>query len=273
MTASAGASGEQNTAPVPDEHRLETSDGLTIVYQVWGDAADATPPVLLHHGFAVDAKLNWVLPGVVEALTTAGRRVVALDARGHGRSDKPHDSARYGEATMARDLLRLIDRLDAPTVDLVGYSMGSIVSLLAAAQDSRIARLVVGGVGGGVVEVGGLDTRALPSDAVARALRTDDPADITDAAALPFRQLVDATGADRLALAAHADVVHQERIALERIEIPAMVLVGKDDPLAIRPAVLADALPRGSVHEVPGDHMSAVTAPAFAQAIVEFLAR
>lgn len=58
-------------------------DGLEIAYYIWG-AAGALPPVVLHHGFIANANVNWVLPGIVLALTNAGRQVVALDARVHG---------------------------------------------------------------------------------------------------------------------------------------------------------------------------------------------
>lgn len=69
--------------------------------------------MLLLHGFAADARLNWEGPGVVEALVARGRHVLALDARGHGSSDKPHDDALYGEPVMARDVRQLIDRAGA----------------------------------------------------------------------------------------------------------------------------------------------------------------
>lgn len=255
------------------ERRMVAADGVGIAYRGWGDANGGAPPVVLHHGFAVDANLNWVIPGVVAALVSAGRHVVALDARGHGRSDKPHDSAAYGEPTMARDLLQLLDTLARPAFDLVGYSMGSVVSLLAAVDDTRIERLVVGGVGAGVVEVGGLDTRAVPSTAIEAALRTDDPATIAVPEARPFRELVDAIFGDRLALAAQAAVVHQQPIALERIRARTLVLAGEVDPLAVRPEVLARAIPGATLQKVAGDHMSAVMNPDFAAAIVRFLAR
>ncbi len=125
--------------------------------------------MFLHHGFAVDSRLNWVLPGVVKALTSAGRQVFAIDARGHGQSDKPHEAERDGEPNMAKDLRALFDLVAAPNVDLVGYSMGSVVSLLCACDDRRIERLVAGGVGASVVELGGLDTRAVNNAAIAQA--------------------------------------------------------------------------------------------------------
>jgi len=88
---------------------FETPDGLKLVYREWGEAHDSAVPVLLHHGFVADANANWAATGVVDALVDAGRRVVAHDARGHGGSDKPHDSRRYGELAMA-----IVEFLTAP---------------------------------------------------------------------------------------------------------------------------------------------------------------
>jgi hypothetical protein len=50
------------------------------------------------------------------------------------------------------------------------------------------------------------------------------------------------------------------------------VLAGEEDPLAIRPQVLADALPHGRLQLLAGDHMGALADPRFATSIVEFLA-
>ncbi len=258
-------------APDPGVERAFASpDGLRIAYREW-DGSSELPPVVLHHGFAVDGLLNWVFPGVVAALVAAGRRVWALDARGHGRSEAPHDPARYGEAIMALDLRALLDLIGTDEVDLVGYSMGAIVALLVATQDRRVRRLAIGGVGAGVVELGGVDTRAVDPGAVVDALRADDPVTIEDAGALAFRQLADASGADRLALAAHAARRHQEPIALARITAPTLVLAGDADPLAVRPEVLAAAIAGARLERLHGDHLAAVGDPRFAPLIVEHL--
>jgi pimeloyl-ACP methyl ester carboxylesterase len=255
--------------------RFTSSDGVEIVYDVWESGGDngAGPPVVLHHGFSADATVNWVGPGVVDALVTAGHLVVALDARGHGRSGKPHDPEAYGEEVMARDLSTLIDRLDVPSVDLVGYSMGAIVALVAATRDRRVRRLVVGGVGAAAVELGGVDTRVLPTSVLIDALTTDDPAAITDRWGAEFRAFADAVGADRRALAAQAAAVHASPIPLDRITAPTLVLAGHDDPMAARPSVLAEAIPSAEVRILTGDHLAAVGDPAFASSIVEFLGR
>ena len=276
--------------------RFETWDGLRIAYQEWGEGAAgagkgttghesagpasppaeqaALPPVVLHHGFVANADANWVATGVVEALTSAGRKVIAPDARGHGRSEKPHDPARYGEDRMARDLGVLLDTIDVPLLDLVGYSMGAIVSLIFASTDQRVRRLVIGGVGSGVIECGGVDRRAVPNDAIIEALTVDDPSSLeVMPAAAAFRQLADALEGDRKALVAQSRSIYRGEIALGEISAPTLLLAGDTDPLAIRPQVLADAIPGGTLELLSGNHIEVLGDPRFKRAIVEFLAR
>jgi len=249
-----------------------TWDGLRIAYQEWGDAAaPEAPPVVLHHGFVVDANVNWVATGVVDALTAAGRRVVAPDARGHGASEKPHDPARYGESKMAQDLGVLLDTLGLDEVHLVGYSMGAVVSLLFASDDARVRRLAVGGVGSGIVECGGVDRRSITRGRVDDALLTEDPETVEDPGAKAFRTLADAVSADRVALAAQARSVHRDGVALDRITAPALVFAGDADPLAVRPQVLSDAIPDARLELFPGDHLSVFGDPALVPALVAFL--
>jgi pimeloyl-ACP methyl ester carboxylesterase len=224
-------------------------DGTRIAYERWGPA-DGLGPVVLLHGFAVHTRLNWEVTGVMEHLVEAGHHVIGVDARGHGQSDKPHDPARYGEDLMATDVSSLLDALDLPMVDLVGYSMGAIVSLLVAVRDARVRSLVVGGVGASVVELGGLDTTAVPKEEVAA--------------------LVDA---DRVALAAAATAARSGLLPLGAITAQTLVLAGSEDTLARRPEVLAAAIPAATLELVPGDHLAAVADPAFARALVSFLRR
>jgi pimeloyl-ACP methyl ester carboxylesterase len=258
---------------VSDAKSFKTWDGLQIAYQEWGEAQTAgLPPVVLHHGFVASADANFLATGVVDALTTAGRRVIAPDARGHGRSEKPHDPDRYGEDRMARDLAVLLDTLDLQRIDLVGYSMGAIVSLLFASSDERVRRLVIGGVGSGVIECGGVDRRAVPNDAIIEALTVADASQLDVPAAAAFRQLADALGADREALVAQAHSIYRGEIALGRISAPTLLLAGDTDPLAIRPQVLADAIPVATFELLTGNHIEVLGDPRFRQSIVNFLA-
>ena len=249
---------------------FKTWDGIEIAYQEWGEGAPS-PPVVLHHGFVADANANWVAPGVVDALLAAGRRVIAPDARGHGRSDKPHDPARYGEQRMARDLAVLVDVIGAEQIDLVGYSMGAIVSLIFSVDEVRVRRLVVGGIGSGVIECGGVDRRAISNESIIEALVAEDPSTLQDPEAAAFRRLADAVGADREALVGQALSVYRGHIALDRISAPTLLVAGDVDPLAVRPELLAEAIPDATLRIVSGNHTGAIADPRFTQSLVDFL--
>ncbi|HEY4894840.1 MAG TPA: alpha/beta fold hydrolase [Solirubrobacteraceae bacterium] len=255
----------------PAIHSFKTWDELEIAYHEWGERSATEIPVVLHHGFVADAPTNWHATGIVGALLARGRWVVGPDARGHGLSEKPYDSTRYGEQAMARDLAALVDHLGAERIDLAGYSMGAIVSLLFAAADPRVRRLVVGGVGAGVVECGGVDRRAVSNESIIQALSAEDAASLQQPDARSFRLLADALGADRRALLAQASSVYRGGVALDRITAPTLVIAGEEDPLAVRPQVLADAIPDGSLKLTSGDHMSALADPGFTTALVDFL--
>ncbi|MFD0205750.1 MULTISPECIES: alpha/beta fold hydrolase [Saccharothrix] len=257
----------------PRTATLVVDDGTGIAYHRWdadpGVAQDPVP-VVLQHGFSVDTLVEWAARGTVAALTAAGRAVVGVDARGHGQSRKSPDPARYGERRMARDLRAVIATLDVPAVDLVGYSMGGIIALLTAAEERAVRRLVVGGIGAGVVELGGVDTRVLPNDVLAEAMLARHPGSVP-AAVAGMRGFAEVIGADLPSLAAQARSVHKGHIDLAAITAPTLVIAGDDDPLAERPHVLADAIPGAELQVIAGDHGTATGSPAFRSAIVQFL--
>jgi pimeloyl-ACP methyl ester carboxylesterase len=251
---------------------FRTFDGIAIAYQEWGDPGSPGPAVILHHGFVADASTNWVVPGVVEALVSAGRRVIAPDARGHGRSEKPHDPDSYGEDRMARDLALLVRETGQAEIDLVGYSMGAVVALIYASSGKDVRRLVVGGVGSGVVECGGVDRRVVSNESIIEALEANDPSTVTGSGAAWFRAFADALGADRQALVAQARAVYRGGVDLASISAHTLLLAGDADPLADRPEVLVGAIADAELRYVRGDHAGAVADPLFTSYIVDFLA-
>jgi pimeloyl-ACP methyl ester carboxylesterase len=255
----------------PTQHRFTTDDGVTIAYRVWPGTVEA-PPIVVHHGFTGDAERDWVDTGIVAALHESGRTVVAPDARGHGESGKPHRADAYGEARMARDLSELVDDLHVRQIDLLGFSMGAVVSVLAATTEHRIRRLVTVGVGGAVAEFGGYDRRVLPPEALATALLAEDPDTIGDPLAADFRTGLEGRDVDRVALAMQARAVHVAAIPLDRITAPTLVIAGDADPLAQRAETLAAAIPGARSLTITGDHGTCITNPAFAAAVREFFA-
>ncbi|MET8870468.1 alpha/beta fold hydrolase [Nocardia sp. NPDC004604] len=247
--------------------KFTTWDGLELNYRVWeGEGI----PVVLQHGVVADTNANWMGTGVVGALQAAGRTVVSLDARGHGRSEKPHDAARYTWAGMARDVSALYDELGFDRVVQVGYSMGAIISLLVAGADRRVAKLAFGGIGSGVLDCGGVDRRVIDIDDLRTAMRGAGAG--APPIAMMFRVLADAVRADRDAIEAVATGLDEEPIkSLADITMPSLVLAGDKDPFAAEPERLAAALPDGTLRVVPGDHLMAVVDPAFHAALIEFL--
>src|SRR6516225_11708196 len=98
------------------------SNGVKIRYLVEGKGE----PVLLIHGFTAGIEMQWALPGIIKELAK-DYRVIALDNRGHGRSDKPHDAKKYG-MEMVNDAIRLMDHLKIKKAHVVGYSMGAMIT-------------------------------------------------------------------------------------------------------------------------------------------------
>jgi pimeloyl-ACP methyl ester carboxylesterase len=228
-------------------------------------------PIVLVHGFASNAEVNWVHPGWFDTLIQAGRRVIALDNRGHGASSKLYDPAAYHMAKMADDVRALLDRLELPRADVMGYSMGArMAAFLALAHPERIGRLVFGGLGGNLVDGAGAPAN------VADALEVPSLAAVSDLRGRMFRAFAEQTKSDLRALAAcirgSRQVLSREQIA--QIRMPALVAVGTKDTVAGSARDLAAVLPAGEVLDIPGrDHMLAVGDKVFKQGVVAFLSR
>src|ERR1700678_1587268 len=130
-----------------------TSGGLQLAYDDIQPAGGAAGTVVLVHGFATSRAENWRRLGWYGAFERKNYRVVALDLRGHGESDKPHDPAAYGLPALTADVVGLIDHLSLGRVTLMGYSMGARLALqIALEHGDRLDRLILGGVGARMFE-------------------------------------------------------------------------------------------------------------------------
>ena len=87
------------------------------------------PPVVLVHGFGSSKEQNWKSTGWYGSLTEAGFSVIAIDNRGHGESDKPHDPLLYHHDRMAEDVATVMDAAGIKRAPYVGYSMGGLIGL------------------------------------------------------------------------------------------------------------------------------------------------
>lgn len=239
---------------------------LQLAYFDEGDPSGE--PVLLVHGFASTANVNWVYPGWLKTLGEAGYRVIALDNRGHGASDKPREVAAYHPSVMAGDVMALLDHLGIETAHLMGYSMGARISTFATlANPARVRSLVLGGLGIGMTDGVG------DWDPIADALLAPSLEDVTHARGRMFRAFADQTKSDREALAAcirgSRDLV--ARSDMGRIETPTLIAVGTKDDIAGSPQELAALMPDARAIDIPNrDHMLAVGDRVFKAAVLDF---
>jgi pimeloyl-ACP methyl ester carboxylesterase len=249
-----------------------SSDDVNLAYLDFAPlAADRHEPIVLLHGFASTHAVNWLFPQWVKTLTEDGRRVVALDMRGHGQSEKPYDPRAYDMAVLADDVARLIDHIGLERVDVMGYSLGARIATHFALRHSRRLRsLILGGVGANLIEEAGL-RRGL-----AEAMEAKQIEDIDDPALKIFRGFAESTRSDLAALAACARGANQplspEELAL--ITVPTLVCVGTRDDVAGDPHALGSLFPDVQIVDIPGrDHNRAVGDRAYKQAVLDFLHR
>jgi pimeloyl-ACP methyl ester carboxylesterase len=240
------------------------SDGVRLHYEINGP--EQGMPIVLVHGFASDYRLNWVGTRWQETLTGEGFRVIGLDCRGHGHSDKPHDLDSYAVAVMAADVVRLLDHLDVPVADYLGYSMGSRIGLeMVIDRPARVRRAVLGGIG----SAGAIDR----SDAIGEALLRGEPTE--DPVAQTFYKFASARPTNDLrALAACIRGLrpNADPARLAAIHTPILVVVGDRDDIARGAPELVELIPSARLVTVAGrDHMGAVPARDFKQAAVDFL--
>jgi pimeloyl-ACP methyl ester carboxylesterase len=228
-------------------------------------------PVLLVHGFASSFELNWREPGWVDLLADAGRDVIPVDLLGHGTAPKPYEPEAYAHLES-----RAAEALPAEgQVDAIGFSMGASTLLrLATQQPDRFQRIVVGGIGGGVIGEGtrpeGEEGIGDP-DALARAVETGEAP--PGGVAQLFAQFAQVPGNDRKALAAclRRTDTPLTRDDLARVTCPVLVVIGDKD-FAGPADPLVDALPDARLVVLRNtEHFATPRSFGFIDAALEFL--
>lgn len=241
------------------------SDIVDIAYEVTGEG----PPVLLIHGFASNARVNWIDTGWVKALTGAGYQTITFDNRGHGESGKLYDPEAYPAPEMAEDARRLLDHLGLSQVRVMGYSMGArIAAFLTLNHPERVSAAVFSGLADNMIRgVGG-------AEPIAQALEAASIDSIEDPSAKVFRVFAEQTKGDLKALAACMRSGRQKITAEElgRIAVPVLVVAGDMDDIAGKVAPLVAAIPgaRG-VTLARRNHMNAVGDRQHKEEVINFL--
>ncbi|WP_054313103.1 alpha/beta hydrolase [Mesorhizobium sp. 1M-11] len=245
-------------------------DGFDLAFLDRQPATGSGDPVLMIHGFASSHYVNWVSPGWFKTLNDAGYRAIAFDHRGHGASTKSYEGADYTPDKMASDAAALLDHLGIERAHVMGYSMGARVSaFLALSNPDKVATLVLGGLGIGMVDGVG------DWDPIAEALMAPDAAAITHTRGKMFRSFADQTRSDRQALAA-CIVTSRELLSedeVSRIAQPTLVAVGTTDDIAGSADDLAALMPNAVAFHIEGrDHMLSVGDHTFKKRVLEFYA-
>lgn len=213
------------------------------------------PALVLHHGLS-DSLESWRDYGYVAALRHAFR-LILLDARGHGQSDKPHDSAAYSLEARAGDVATVLDTVGAARAHYLGYSLGGWVGFgLASQSPGRIASLMLLGAHpfGQNMELfrQGL-ARGLAGWAslIAQQVGAELPATVTQ------RMLTNDLTALRASVADDRASIAE---LLPRIEAPCLLICGGADSLLPLVRHAATKLPQAAVVELPGlNHLQTAT--------------
>ena len=247
----------------PEPRFFESFDGVRLAWREIGEGR----PVVLLHGFMSDAYTNWIRYGQADAIASTGQRVVMLDFRAHGDSDKPHDPSAYPRDALTRDAEAFVAHLGLADYDLGGYSLGSRTVSRMLAAGARPGKVIFGGMGlEGLTDTGrraghfrdiltniGRHERGSPAWMVEAFLKT--------------------THGDPQALLGIIETFADTPLdTIRSFAMPAQVLCGVDDQDNGSAAALAEALPDAVLAEVPGGHMSSVTKPAMGAAMAAFLA-
>ena len=240
-------------------------DGLQIATYEFGDPE--APTVFAVHGFASSGLLNWHRTGWTRDLLRAGYHVIAIDQRGHGASDKPHDSARCTMRAAVDDVLTVLDTFMLGEVCYLGYSLGARVGWEASREfPERITRAVLGGIPDGDPL-----TRFRVEEARAH---IDTGAVVHDRLTAGYIAMASGIrGNDLSALVALVEGMRggPQPDAANAPTQPVLFATGSDDPILEASMALAAATPSGTFFEIPGrNHFNAPTSRAFRDAAIGF---
>ncbi|MEO3406582.1 alpha/beta hydrolase [Mucilaginibacter sp. CAU 1740] len=233
-------------------------DSVKIYYEVKGEGF----PVILVHGFSGTGE-GWKKGQLYNDLLSAGYKVVILDQRGNGRSDKPHTDAGYANDAEAKDIMGLATTLGLKKYDVVGYSRGSIITSRVFVLDKRVQKAVMGGMADAYTNpewprrihaykalMG--DTSFHDVDGMVKYIRSNP----FDELALAYQQKWQpSTSAKELA----------------KVKIPVLIINGTEDHDGGDEVSLNKMIPNSKLAHVPGDHNAASRTPEFAKEVMDFL--
>lgn len=243
-----------------DREPLFTSfDGTNIHYEIAGEGK----PVVLVHGF-MGSSASWQKAVLRQALLDAGYKVVQLDLRGNGFSDKPHTVVAYQNDAEARDIMALMKHLKLTNYDAVGYSRGSIITARLLVLDKNLRSAVLGGMGADFTNPNWPRRMAFAELFSGKAhLHPEFQGALNGAKS---------RGLDTLALGFQQQTQPSTSPAeLSRVNIPVLIICGDQDEDNGRAGELAKLIPTATQRTVPGNHNNTSGSDGFAREVLAFL--
>lgn len=240
-----------------DSGYIHSFDNIKIAYETRGNGK----PVLLVHGFIANST-SWKHTALYYDLLNAGYKVITVDLRGNGKSDKPHDSLAYDNDAEAKDVMLLMDSLHVDNYACIGYSRGSIITARLLVLDKRIKAAVMGGMGTDFTNPEWprriMFYHALRGDSVPQlaAMVTNVKKQGLDVLALSYMQRSQPS---------------TSKEALHNLVQPVLVISGSEDEDNGKAKDLADVLQHSTLATVSGDHGHAYSTTEFSAAILSFL--
>lgn len=244
-------------------------DGLSISYIEYKPKTANGIPVVLLHGFSMHAESNWLDSGWFAKLAKHNRHVIAIDARGHGHSDKVYNSEVYPSNVMVGDSLHLLKAKGISQADYIGFSMGARMATFAAIFAPNLVRnLVIGGLGINLVK--GLSN----SQVIADALLADNLRDVDGVIARRFRRIAETQGNDLTALA-YCILSSRQKINasdLANLQCNTLVIAGYNDSIAGNVTELAALIPNATAKVIPEvTHFNAIFSDEFQDSCIDFV--
>jgi pimeloyl-ACP methyl ester carboxylesterase len=244
--------------PAPEGNYYTSFDSTKIYYEVKGDGY----PVILIHGFSGTGQ-GWKNCTVYNDLLNAGYKVILIDQRGNGRSDKPHTDAGYSNDAEAKDIMGLATYLKLKNYDAVGYSRGSIIASRLLVLDKRLHKAVMGGMGDAYTNPDWPRRihayKALMGDTTLH--------DVDD-----MVKYIRSQHFDELALAYQQkwqpSTSKKELAAVRR---PVLIIRGSDDKENGSEIGLNKLIPHSDLNYVPGNHNTAIRNTEFSESVTNFL--
>lgn len=240
-----------------DSRYFSSYDRTKIYYEAHGDGF----PVLLVHGFIVNSN-SWRHTSLFDSLLANNFKVILVDLRGNGKSDKPHNDRAYENDAEAKDIMLLLKHLHIKNYYAVGYSRGSIITARLLALDKNLKKAVMGGMGADFTNPN-WPRRIM----FYHALAADTVAELHS-----MVQYVQKSGLDQQALALLQKYQPSTpKEVLQKIKTPVLVIHGTEDVDNGSADELASLFPNAEKALCPGDHNHAATTPQFASAVINFL--